>query len=124
MNPIEALNSATRYLNSASSRTPPTFTEYLADLSADELLAVCVAAEVVAERLDRDDPAQSVVLRQVAAMAADVIDATAHDREFPGSPLLPRMIQAALLREPSSPARSQFRAAGTGHASAPVSWPD
>lgn len=92
---MEMLNRVARYLNSEHPRTPGTLTEYLAGLPASELLAVSVAAQIASERLARSDAAQSAALRQVAAMAADVIDVRQHDRDYPGSPWLPGMLDAA-----------------------------
>jgi hypothetical protein len=71
---MDALNRVARWFNSEHPRTPQTFTGYLSGLDTDELLSLSVAAQVVSERSSEHDPARALLLRAVAASAADALD--------------------------------------------------
>jgi hypothetical protein len=74
---MDALDHAARWFNSEHPRTPPTFGGYLSDLGTDELLCLSVGAQVASERTGDRDPARALLLRAIAATAADVMDARA-----------------------------------------------
>ena len=71
---MDALDRALGWLASGCPRTPPTFEDYLAGLDEHELLAVSVRAQCASERSRERSPARALLLRAVAASAADALD--------------------------------------------------